>query len=108
VRVGDVGTGGHLERDDLEARGALPGEEVGPDGSVGVDPADAVGWRRYVEQHDVLGVVGQNRIDVPLVHRHRPALDQGPDLSLFLAHGSTDRHRGPDSSPYPSCSAGWG
>src|SRR5262249_13121793 len=63
--------------------------------SVGVD-ASRLRRRRYIEEHDVIGVTREDSVEIPRPHRFRPRLDQPPDLGEvrgspaigFLSHRS--------------------
>ena len=71
----------HGQLGDLERRALpLPLEERRPGLAVGVDAPDAVVRRRHVEHDDVVGVVGEHRVQVAGVHRRRPPFDQRADL----------------------------
>ena len=61
---GDVLAGGDVELDDVERRPAPATRRSRPGVAVGVDAAHALVRRRDVEHHDVVGVVGQHRVQV--------------------------------------------
>ena len=71
----------------------MPGEERWPGLAVGGDPTYAAFRRWHVEHDDVVGVIGENRIQVTAVHRIGPVLNERPDLSR--CHSCEHRPRPP-------------
>jgi hypothetical protein len=54
-------------------------QEGGPRIAIGLDAAHRI-RRRHVEDDDVVGVIGEDAIEVASSNRCRPPLDELPDL----------------------------
>src|SRR6266511_1357285 len=92
---GDVVACRDIELDNLERRTlSLPLEERGPGLAVRVDAPHAVVRWRHVEHDDVIGMVGQDGLEVSGVDRPGPALDERPDLGGVVSRGLLPRVAG--------------
>jgi hypothetical protein len=86
-RERDVGSGGDLKVNELERPSrSLKFKEWRPRRPIRIEPANSLLGRRYVEHHDVLGVIRENGVKLAGVYAGRPPRDQCSNLLHVIRH----------------------